>query len=130
MWKRCEPDEVVGKLRQAKVLHGQGMAMAEAIRQLGIGEITCCGWRKEYGEVCGSQLGRLKQLEKESASGCATISSMGRFSPRWERPGSLSRSGDLTTIQPGPMAVRESRHGVLSEEPRFRIAECVATGND
>jgi len=63
--KCCKPNEVVGKLLQVKVLHGQGMAMAEATRQLGIGEVTFCGWRKEYGEVCGNQLSRLKQLENE-----------------------------------------------------------------
>ncbi len=34
--KRYKPEEIVGKLRQAEVLHGQGMSMADAIRQLGI----------------------------------------------------------------------------------------------
>ena len=38
--KRYKPEEIVGKLRQAKVLHGQGMSMADAIRQLGIGEVA------------------------------------------------------------------------------------------
>ena len=36
--KRCKPDEVVSLLQQAEVLHGQGLSMAGAIRQLGIGE--------------------------------------------------------------------------------------------
>jgi putative transposase len=34
--KRYKPEEIVGKLRQADVLHSQGMPMAEAIRQLGV----------------------------------------------------------------------------------------------
>ena len=38
--KRYKPEEIVGKLRQAEVLHGQGMSMADAIRQLGISEVT------------------------------------------------------------------------------------------
>ncbi len=38
--KRYKPEEIVGKLRQAEVLHGQGMSMAGAIRQLGISEMT------------------------------------------------------------------------------------------
>ena len=37
---RYKPEEIVGKLRQAEVLHGQGMSMADAIRQLGISEVT------------------------------------------------------------------------------------------
>ena len=47
--KRYKPEEIVGKLRQAEVLHGQGMVMAEAIRQLGVSEVTFYRWRKEYG---------------------------------------------------------------------------------
>ena len=34
--KRYKPEEIVSLLRQAEVLHGQGMSMADAIRQLGI----------------------------------------------------------------------------------------------
>ena len=33
--KRYKPEEVVSMLRQAEVLYGQGMSMADAIRQLG-----------------------------------------------------------------------------------------------
>ena len=32
--KRYKPEEIVSLLRQAEVLHGQGMSMADAIRQL------------------------------------------------------------------------------------------------
>ena len=38
--KRYKPEEIVSMLRQAEVLHGQGMSMADAIRQLGISEVT------------------------------------------------------------------------------------------
>ena len=55
-----------GKLRQAEVLHGQGLSMAEAIRRLGISEVTFYRWRKEYGGMSGDQLRRLKELEKEN----------------------------------------------------------------
>ena len=57
--KRFKPEEIVGKLRQADVLHSQGMAMAEAIRQLGVSEVTYYRWRKEYGGLSGDQLRRL-----------------------------------------------------------------------
>jgi len=56
----------VGLLRQADVLHSQGMPMAAAIRQLGVGEVTLYRWRKEYGGLSGDQLRRLKELEKEN----------------------------------------------------------------
>ena len=38
--KRYKPEEIVNLLRQAEVLHGQGMSMADAIRQLGISEVA------------------------------------------------------------------------------------------
>lgn len=38
--KRYKPEEIVGKLRQADVLHSQGMSMADAIRRLGVSEVT------------------------------------------------------------------------------------------
>ena len=41
--KRYKPEEIVSVLRRAEVLHGQGMAMAAAVRQLGISEVTFIG---------------------------------------------------------------------------------------
>ena len=64
--KRYKPEEIVGKLRQAEVLHSQGLSMADAIRQLGVSEVTFYRWRKEYGGLNGDQLRRLKDLEKEN----------------------------------------------------------------
>ena len=37
--KRYKPEEIVSLLRQAEVLHGQGLSMADAIRPLGISEV-------------------------------------------------------------------------------------------
>ena len=64
--KRYKPEEIVSLLRQAEVLHGQGISMADAIRQLGISEVTFYRWRKEYAGMSGDQLRRLKELEKEN----------------------------------------------------------------
>jgi putative transposase len=61
-----KPEEIVGKLRQVDVLHSQGMAMVDAIRQIGVSEVTFYRWRKEYGGMKTDQLKRLKQLEKEN----------------------------------------------------------------
>jgi len=61
-----KPEEIVLKLRQVEVLHSQGMAMVDAIRQIGVSEVTFYRWRKEYGGMKTDQLKRLKELEKEN----------------------------------------------------------------
>ena len=47
--KHHKPEEIVAKLRQVEVLAGQGKAMAEAVRAIGVTEATYCPWRAEYG---------------------------------------------------------------------------------
>ncbi len=61
-----KPEEIVSKLRQVDVLHSQGATMADAIRQIGVSEVTFYRWRKEYGGMKTDQLKRLKVLEKEN----------------------------------------------------------------
>jgi len=64
--KRHKPEEIVTKLRQVEVLRGQGMAMADAIRQIGVSELTYYRWRKQYGGMSRDQLRQLKELQKEN----------------------------------------------------------------
>ena len=64
--KREKPEEIVSKLRQVEVLQGQGMTVAEAVRQIGVTQQTFYRWRKLYGGMGRSQLARLKELEKEN----------------------------------------------------------------
>jgi putative transposase len=64
--KRFKPEEIVAKLRQVEVLQSQGMAVADAVRQIGVTEVTYYRWRKEYGGMKAGQLKRLKELEKEN----------------------------------------------------------------
>lgn len=64
--KRPKPDEIVTKLRQVEVLRGQGMAMADAVRQIGVSELTFYRWRKQYGGMSRDQLQQLKDLQKEN----------------------------------------------------------------
>ena len=64
--KRYKPEEIVAKLRQVDVLHSQGISMADAIRRIGVSEVSFYRWRKEYGGMSGDQLRRLKDLEKEN----------------------------------------------------------------
>jgi putative transposase len=65
--KRYSPEEIIHKLREAEVLLGQGHAVGEAARQLGIAEQTYYRWRKDYGGMDKSQARKLKDLERENA---------------------------------------------------------------
>ena len=56
---------VVAAARQVDVLHSQGSTIANAIRQIGVSEVTFYRWRKEYGGMKTDQQ-RLKELEKEN----------------------------------------------------------------
>ena len=62
--KRYRPEEIVTKLRQVEVLQSQGMAAADAIRQIGVSEVTFYRWRKEYRGMASYQLKRLKGSRK------------------------------------------------------------------
>ena len=64
--KRDKPEEIVSKLRQAEVLQGQGMSIADAVRQIGVTQQTYYRWRKQYGGMSRNQLRRLKELETEN----------------------------------------------------------------
>jgi putative transposase len=64
--KRDKPEEIVLKLRQVEVLQGQGMGIAEAVRQIGVTQQTYYRWRKQYGGMSRDQLKRLKELETEN----------------------------------------------------------------
>ncbi|NDV87972.1 IS3 family transposase [Aurantimonas aggregata] len=64
--KRHKPDEIVTKLRQVEVLRGQGVAMPDAVRQIGVSELTFYRWRKEYGGMSRDQLRQMKDLQKEN----------------------------------------------------------------
>ena len=65
--KRMTPEEIVAKLRQVEVLNSQGKTVAEAVRAIGVTEVTYYRWRKEYGGLKGDQVKRLKELEAENA---------------------------------------------------------------
>ncbi len=65
--KIYKPEEIVTKLRQVDVLTSQGQSVAEAIRQIGVTEVTYYRWRQEYGGLKGDQVKRLKELEQENA---------------------------------------------------------------
>ena len=54
--KRCKPEEIVAKLRQVDVLVSQGQSMVDAIRQIGVREVTYYRWRQEFGGLKTEQV--------------------------------------------------------------------------
>ena len=65
--KRHKPEEIVAKLRQVDVLTSQGAPLAEAIRSIGVSEVTYHRWRNEFGGLKLDQVKRLKELELENS---------------------------------------------------------------
>ena len=65
--KRHKPEEIVAKLRQVDVLTSQGTPLSEAIRTIGVSEVTYHRWRNEFGGLKLDQVKRLKELELENS---------------------------------------------------------------
>src|SRR3712207_5857628 len=64
--KQHRPEEAVAKLRQVDVPASQGQTVAEAIRAIGVTEVTSYRWRREFGGLKADQVKRLKDLEAEN----------------------------------------------------------------
>ena len=65
--KRYKPEEIVAKLRQVDVLVSQGQNMVDAIRQIGVSEVTYYRWRQEFGGLKTEQVKHLQDLELDLA---------------------------------------------------------------
>ena len=64
--EETKPEEIVTKLRQVDVLVSQGQGIVDAIRQIGVREVTYYRWRQEFGGLKIDQVKRLKDLETEN----------------------------------------------------------------
>src|SRR3954453_5270146 len=64
--KSHTPEEIVSKLRQVDVVVSQGTPVADAIRSIGVTEVTYYRWRQEYGGLKSSQVKRMRELETEN----------------------------------------------------------------
>ena len=64
--KRHKPEEIIAKLRQVDVPASQGQTVADAVRSIGVTEVTYHRWRQEYGGLKADQVRRLKALEAEN----------------------------------------------------------------
>jgi putative transposase len=64
--KRHKAEDIVAKLPQVEVLTAQGRPVVEAVRSIGVTEVTYYRWRSEYGGLKGDQVKGLKELEAEN----------------------------------------------------------------
>ena len=65
--KRHKPEEIVANLRRVDVLVSQGQSVANAVRAIGVTEVTYYRWRQEFGGLKTAQVKRMKELEAENA---------------------------------------------------------------
>ena len=64
--KRYRPEEIVAKLRQVDVLVSQGQSVVDAVRSIGVTDVTYYRWRSEFGGLKTDQVKRMKDLELEN----------------------------------------------------------------
>lgn len=63
MKKRFSVEQIVAVLKQAEL----GLRVSDLIRQIGISEMTCYRWKKQYGGLESDQVRELKQVLDENA---------------------------------------------------------------
>lgn len=64
--EKHRPHDIVSKLWQVDVMMAQGLLLAEAIRSIGVSQVTYNRWRSEFGRLKLDQAKRLKDLEQEN----------------------------------------------------------------
>ncbi len=64
--KRYKPEEIVAKLRQVDVPVSQGQSVVDAVRSIGVTDVTYYRWRSEFGGLKTDQVKRMKDLELEN----------------------------------------------------------------
>jgi putative transposase len=66
MKKKFSGTEIVGKLRQADVLIGQGKNVPDVCREIGVSQQTYYRWRNKYGGMSPDMIKQLRELQKEN----------------------------------------------------------------
>jgi len=66
MKKKYSGTEIVGKLRQADVLIGEGKIIPDVCREIGITQQTYYRWRNKYGGMSPDMVKQLRELQKEN----------------------------------------------------------------
>ena len=63
--KRHKPEEIVAKLRQVDVPVSQCQSVVDAVRSIGVADVTYCRWRSEFGGLKADKVKRMKELENQ-----------------------------------------------------------------
>lgn len=66
--RRNTPEQIIRKLREAERMLGEGKAVPEVAKALGVSEATYHRWRNQYGGMKADEVKRLKELERENAT--------------------------------------------------------------
>lgn len=76
--KRHKPEEIVAvrRTRQVDVLVSQGKSVADAVRAIGVTEVTYYRWRQEFGGLKSDQVKRMTLRRK--MRGCGAPSRISR----------------------------------------------------
>lgn len=64
--KHHTAEQIIGKLRQAEIILGQGRDLDQALREIAVTKNTYYRWRQEYGGLKLDQAKRMKELEAEN----------------------------------------------------------------
>jgi putative transposase len=89
--KQYKLEEIVAKLWQIDVSVSRGRSVADAVRAIGVTEVTYYRWRREFGGLKTDQIKRMKELEAENARLRRAVSDLSLGS----RLGRLMRDRDL-----------------------------------
>ena len=71
--KREKPEEIVSKLRQVEGLQGQGMTIADAVRQRGVTQQAYHRWRKMYGGMGRATSSNVARSLRSRSSTCGRL---------------------------------------------------------
>ena len=100
--KRYKPEEIVAKLRQVDVLVSQGQNMVDAIRQIGVSEVTYYRWRCVPAcEPPAPSRGRLTDVKapRHVSLRFAVSKSLDRFLPLMRGQGCRSPEFHVTSLR-------------------------------
>ena len=105
MAKRHKPEEIITKLRQVDVLVSQGSSVADAVRSIGVTEVTSYRWRQGYGGLKSDQVKRVKELETENSRLRKAIADLRRKLVRRLAHAGSTFSGVRASDKPGAVQV-------------------------
>jgi hypothetical protein len=138
MAKKHKPEEIVAKLRQIDVLTSQATPIVDAIRSIGVMEVTYYRWRNEYGGLKSQTWTEQHQNEDEASfqglqrrQGEARGDEDGQDATPTDSEGQYEKAKQWAAPKPG-----RERHGVafatigiplIGRRSLAQISACTAT---